>query len=342
MTQETMVHAWSIRRVAPWYGVALLILPIGVALSGCMINLSRPQDTLVDVGIGLGRNIANSARRGTATFDADVAANAFENGRLTKTGHAKLEKQLTSMTADLRELTQEAKPLSPEDQPFHDPLPQVPVVLTEDEEPYANAVQGTNPFIEVSAGMIKNLLKPIAEAKVTATDYRGGDIFDSLTASMVSQISIPAAKIQYREAIGFILAHELTHIWLDPPEEARRANEGAFYENRADAYGIVFSTQTSPAAKARVQAQAELSRTLSFSTSDPVTMAYLGAEIGADLVLKVYGPLGFAEGNDTHLPFKERAKLVEARVQEIYEQEVKSKSDFAVFGAMLTRKVLFD
>jgi hypothetical protein len=332
----------SVHRLARWYWRGVLLMPLFSALSGCMLNLNSPQDTLIGLGVGVGRNLGNNARRTAASFDADVAASAFENGRLTKAGHAKLEKQLTSITEDIRRLTLKIKLPSTEDSPIHEPLPQVPIVLTEDEEPYANAVQGPEPFIEISAGMIKNLLKPIDEAYKTRNQYQPRDIFDSLTALMMEQISIPAAKIQYREAIGFILAHEVTHIWLDPPVEARQPGEGIFYENRADAYGIVFSTQISPAAAARIQAQAEFSRTLRFQTSDPVTTAYLSAEVGANLVLKVYSSLGFAEGNDTHLPFSERVKLVEAKVQEIYEQEVNNKSDFAVFGTMLVRKVLFE
>lgn len=74
---------------------------------------------------------------------------------------------------------------------------------------------------------------------------------DALFGAIFDRMGVYARMAQAREIIDFVLAHELTHIWLDHPRSDEKTSIDE--EIEADAWGVIFSMRKSAAAEARAQ-----------------------------------------------------------------------------------------
>jgi len=213
----------------------------------------------------------------------------------------------------------------------HESLPAITIELVDSAEPYAVAVQGSNPRIEISSELVKNLMHPYVEE---LSENQG---IDDPFIKVFSGLSVEARKVEIFEGLVFVIAHEVTHIWLDEVNEKSIESEV-----RADAYAVLISSELSLTADQRRKMMAQMMRTMSFSTSDPIAMIMMQAEIGGEIMLNVYKDSKFSDGNSTHLSIEDRMVRVEVELDNILDKRAKNTSVMESAFWAVVNDVLFE
>lgn len=295
-----------------------------------MMGLVSCSTTVDDLGIAFGKWAISEARYerlvGPSNKLLEIHSATFAGDR-----NAEIEKMLEDVLRDVRYQIYRLDQTNIETLTAHESLPEISIDLVISEEPYALAVQGSRPRIEISTQLIKNLMHPYFQ--FLSEFQQIDDPFERRWESY----SLEATKVEIYEGLVFVIAHEVTHIWLDKKNE--RSIES---EIRADSYAVLISSELSLAADFRRKAIAELERTNSFHTSDPIAFIMMRVEIGGEVMLNVYRDSRFSEGNSTHLSIEERITLVKRDLDKIIDKRVEETTVLESAFWALSNEILFE
>jgi len=175
------------------------------------------------------------------------------------------------------------------------PRPHVRVVKSRDF--YAYAEQGDREqFIVVSSALIWRNMNQFADMIFQEkARYRQehGLRADEETVEMTGQIAIPHA-LEYKDSLIFVLAHESTHLLVDPPLKPKDITKEI--EARADAVGLLLTARTSFIAdiKERILGIQNLYLIVNGNGADrayaPVAYARFGAELLFEINKEAFEP----------------------------------------------------
>lgn len=292
-------------------------------LCACSVSPER-------VGYGVGKWAISKARYQQLVGPSNRIIKAFGknyDGRQKE----EVEDVLSDILADVRQEIINLDNSGIEKESVHDSLPEIDIELIHSDEPYAIAVQGSKPRIELSTKLISNLINPYME------DAGATSAMSDPFMRVFSGLSLEAKKVEILEGLVFVIAHEATHIWLD--EIGERTIES---EIRADAYGVLISSELSLVADHRRKMMAQMMRTLSYNTSDPIAMIMMQAEIGGEIMLNVYKESKFSDGNESHLPIEERITKVKSELDNILERRANDTSVMESAFWAVVNDVLFE
>lgn len=213
----------------------------------------------------------------------------------------------------------------------YDKFPEIKIELIENETPYAVAIQIHAPVIQISNSMIRNLLTH----RKADTDVL--EILSKSHSFALGGFLNEARKIEILEALIFIIAHEATHIWL-----GEAVKNTVDLEITADAYAVLISSEISLVADQKRQFVSQMMNSNSYSTSDPISLIMLNTRMGGEIMFDVYENSNFSEGNEIHIPFKNRLELVKSKLKEIMERRVKNTSLLESAFWAYDNKILFE
>lgn len=291
---------------------------IPVLLSGC-INANDMAGSVVG---NVGRSAMESARQApirqlqplTYLFDA-----AGQPRTMNASEHAELEQAIDLQGKRIIAAYQRAYNKRKGDLPVTKGLSRVRITVSDWEgapRPMGPAcvplaLRGDQPEVMIPACFLRSIFTPQTQADREEAGMFA--IFGSLT-----------PYTSFREALYFVLGHEIGHIWFNDSDE--RTLPSIERELRADAWGVIISMAVSPAAEMRARQVRQLTTFGRGSTSSLYEMSLMSTEFGPETLFAVYKNSGFAHGSGTHPPAEERAKLVEKRVDEIFDQQIDKTS----------------
>ncbi len=214
----------------------------------------------------------------------------------------------------------------------HETLPEIGLEIVLSKESYVIAVQGRNPKIEISSQLIEKIIYPfikkLRELESGEIEEARDDLYGFLYNNLVEEINeiyLEPTKVEILEGLIFIIAHEVTHIWLD--EVGDRTLES---EIRADSYAILVSSELSLTADFRRKMMAGVGLTTEVETmgsitstkytydfSDPVSIIMAQVRVGGDIIFDVYKDSKFSHGDATHLTIEERMVRVNEELEKI-------------------------
>lgn len=306
--------------------IVLIIMTLQ-GLSGCSFSSD-------ELGSNVGEWIISEARYhrlvGPPNRLIQVLSSDFSGDRKRE-----VEKILDEVLKDVREEIIKLDETGIEASPAHERLPDIEIQLVISDEPYAIAVQGSKPRIEISSQLIENLIYPFIQRlrEVQANDIPEVDnpllnFMANKHNDFAASLYLEPAKVELLEALTFVIAHEVTHIWLDGVNQ--RSIES---EIRADSYAVLVSSELSLTAEFHRKMRAGVgwktetenfgsatATTFTWKTSDPISIIMMNVQMGGATLFEVYENSAFSEGDASHLPIKERLARVSVELDEILEK----------------------
>lgn len=293
-------------------------LTASALLAGCI----SVGDMARSVGGSVGRGVMESARQASVRQLQPLTYLFDANGQprtMNATEHAELEQAINLQGKRIIAAYQRTYNKRKGDLPAPKDLSRVRITVSDWEgapTPMGPAcgplaLGGDQPEVVIPVCFLRSVFTPQTQA-------------DREAAGMFAAFGSLTHYTSFREAMYFVLGHEIAHIWFSDGDESPLPSIER--ELRADAWGVIISMAVSPAAEMRARQARQLVTSGHGSTTSLYEMSLMSTDFGPETLFAVYKNSSFAHGSGTHPPVEERAKLVEKKVDEIFDRQIDKTS----------------